>query len=89
MEEAQSWANASHNALKQFRLVCGRVQREKARAVNTRLATMLRTAQGSSVCPAIQSKYVERLDEDLANAWAYYRNHKDEIEQHIRKNEKA
>ena len=27
--------------------------------------------------------------EDLANAWAYYRSHRDEIEQQIRENEKA
>jgi len=27
--------------------------------------------------------------EDLANAWAYYRTHKDEIEQQIRENEEA
>jgi len=27
--------------------------------------------------------------EDLANAWAYYRSHHDEIEQQIRENEKA
>ncbi|PIP07350.1 MAG: hypothetical protein CO012_11640 [Syntrophobacterales bacterium CG_4_8_14_3_um_filter_49_14] len=27
--------------------------------------------------------------EDLANAWAYYRTHRDEIQQHIRENEEA
>jgi len=27
--------------------------------------------------------------EDLANAWAYYRSHQDEIEQQIRENEEA
>jgi len=27
--------------------------------------------------------------EDLANAWAYYRAHRDEIEQDIRENEAA
>ena len=27
--------------------------------------------------------------EDLANAWAYYRTHRDEIEQQIRENEEA
>jgi uncharacterized protein (DUF433 family) len=27
--------------------------------------------------------------EDLANAWAYYRSHREEIEQQIRENEKA
>jgi uncharacterized protein (DUF433 family) len=27
--------------------------------------------------------------EDLANAWAYYRGHHDEIEQQIRENEEA
>lgn len=27
--------------------------------------------------------------EDLANAWAYYRSHRDEIEQQIRENEEA
>jgi len=27
--------------------------------------------------------------EDLANAWAYYRSHKNEIDQHVRDNEEA
>jgi len=27
--------------------------------------------------------------EDLANAWAYYRSHREEIEQQIRENEEA
>ncbi len=33
--------------------------------------------------------YPKLRAEDLTNAWAYYRNHRDEIEQQIRENEEA
>jgi len=33
--------------------------------------------------------YPSLRSEDLVNAWAYFRTHRDEIEQQIRKNEEA
>ncbi|MBU0492448.1 MAG: DUF433 domain-containing protein [Chloroflexi bacterium] len=35
------------------------------------------------------SAYPTLRAEDLANAWAYYRTHRDEVEQHIQLNEAA
>ncbi len=48
----------------------------QARLLGTNEADLLRAYPGLRV-------------EDLANAWAYYRAHKDEIEQQIRENEPA
>ncbi len=43
---------------------------------------------GTSEADLLQSFPTLRA-EDLANAWAYYRSHPDEIEQQIRENEAA
>jgi uncharacterized protein (DUF433 family) len=43
---------------------------------------------GTSEADLLRSYPILRA-EDLANAWAYYRGHRDEIEQQIRDNEEA
>jgi len=48
----------------------------QARLLGTKEAEILRCY------PALRA-------EDLANAWAYYRTHRDEVEQQIRENEEA
>ena len=48
----------------------------QARRLGTSEADLLRSY------PALRA-------EDLANAWAYYRTHKEEVEQQIRENEEA
>ena len=44
--------------------------------------------QGASEADLLRS-YPTLLAEDLANAWAYVRSHRDEIDEQIRKNEAA
>ena len=46
------------------------------------------TAMGNSEADLLRS-YPTLRAEDLANAWAYFRSHRQEIEQQIRENEAA
>lgn len=59
--------------------------------VRTRIPVwvLVRTRQlGASEADLLRS-YPTLRAEDLANAWAYFRTHRDEIEQQIRENEEA
>jgi len=59
--------------------------------VRTRIPVwvLVRTRQlGASEADLLRS-YLTLRAEDLANAWAYFRTHRDEIEQQIRENEEA
>jgi uncharacterized protein (DUF433 family) len=59
--------------------------------VRTRIPVwvLVRTRQlGASEADLLRS-YPTLRAEDLANAWAYFRAHRDEIEQQIRENEEA
>ena len=59
--------------------------------VRTRIPVwvLVRTRQlGASEAELLRS-YPTLRAEDLANAWAYFRAHRDEIEQQIRENEEA
>ena len=67
--------------------VCG----GEPRIVRTRIPvwTLVQARNlGTSEADLLRS-YPSLRAEDLANAWAFYRNHKEEIEQQIRENEAA
>ncbi len=63
----------------------------EARIVRTRIPVWILVQGrrlGSSEADLLRA-YPTLRAEDLANAWAYYRSHKDEIDQQIRENEDA
>lgn len=59
--------------------------------VRTRIPVWLlvRARQLGSTEAELLGSYPSLRAEDLANAWAYYRGHREEIEQQIRDNEEA
>lgn len=67
--------------------ICG----GEPRIVRTRIPVwiLVRLRQLGSSDAELLRAYPTLRVEDLANAWAYYRSHRDEIEQQIRENEDA
>ena len=59
--------------------------------VRTRIPvwTLVRARQLGTAEADLLRSYPTLRAEDLANAWAYYRSHRDEIEQQIHENEEA